>query len=181
MSARVPGRIALGLSLALVMLVAAACSSGSGGATGGISVTDAWVRVTTPDQPAAGYLTITNASADADALTNVSSPAFGSVQLHETVMMSAEPAESADAMGSSEPMASMEPAASDGAMGGMMGMQPVTEIPVPANGSVSLEPGGFHIMLMEPTGTLAVGDSVELTLTFRNADPITVTAAVKGA
>jgi copper(I)-binding protein len=146
-------------ALVAVLLVAVAACGGAGAQPGGIAVTDAWLRVTTPDQPAGGYLTISNGSADADALTGVASPAFGTIQLHETVTMS--PA-----------------AGSSGA--GMMGMQPVSEIPVPGNGTVALEPGGYHMMLMEPTGSLKVGDTVELTLTFRNAGPITVAATVRG-
>jgi len=157
MLARIRDRVRfVTLALPFVMLAVAACSSGSGGTADGLTVTDAWVRVTSADQPAGGYLVIVNASADADALTGVSSPAFGSVQLHETVTMSGEPGSS------------------------MMGMHPVSEIPVPANGSVALEPGGYHLMLMQPTGAIAVGDTVELTLTLRNANPITVSATVKG-
>ncbi len=148
----------LRLLLATGLLVAVAGCGGSGTATGGISVADAWVRVTTPDQPAGGYLTIANGSAVADALTGVSSPAFGMIQLHETVTMDASPDSGA----------------------GMMGMQPVSEVPVPANGSVSLEPGGYHLMLMNPTTSLSVGDTVELTLTFRNAPAVAVTATVRG-
>jgi periplasmic copper chaperone A len=159
MPARLSGRGPLRLAIALVVLLFTACG-GTGGTTGTISVTDPWIRVTTPDQPAAGYLVIANGTPDDDALTAVSSPAFGSVQLHETMVMSAEPGDSG---------------------GGMMGMQPVSEIPVPANGSVSLEPGGYHLMLTEAIGAVAVGDLVELTLTFRNADPVTVSATVKGA
>jgi len=151
----------LRLATMLALLVAlAACGSGSSTATGDITVTGAWVRVTTADQPAGGYFVIANASAEADALTSVSSPAFGSVQMHETVMMTAEPGQSGS---------------------GMMGMQPVSEIAVPADGTVALEPGGYHLMLMQPTGPIAPGDTVELTLTFRNADPIIVSAVVKGA
>lgn len=153
---------ARGLGAILIMtVVLAACGDGAAGtdAGGSITVTDARIRVTSPDQPAGGYLVIANASGDADAMTGVSSPAFASVQLHETVTMTAEPGDSG---------------------GGMMGMQPVTEILVPANGSVALEPGGYHLMLMQPTGTLAVGDTIELTLTFRNASPISVSATVEG-
>jgi copper(I)-binding protein len=171
-------RAALAVATAAVLVAAvSACSSGGGS----LSVSDAWVRMTDPAATAAGYLTITNQSSTADSLTGVSSPAYGSAQLHETVVM--EPSPSA--------MASMEPSPSDAmgsmapspgaSMGDMMGMQPVDEIPVPANGSVELKPGGYHIMLMDPTGTLAIGDTVELTLTFKNAGTITVKATVKGA
>jgi len=148
------------LTLVIALLTFLTACGGGAPASGGIRVTDAWIRITSPDQPAAGYFLISNASSDADALMAVSSPAFDSVQLHETTVMSADPGDPGS---------------------GMMGMQPVSEIPVPASGSVSLEPGGYHLMLMQPTSTISVGDTVELTLTFRGADPITVSAAVKGA
>jgi copper(I)-binding protein len=158
---------------ALVLLstiAVVACSASSG-----IAVNDPWVRMTDPTAPAAAYFVISNTTSQADALVSVSTPAYSDVQLHETVAMEPSPA-------ASMPMGSMNPMASPSGMAGdMLGMQPVSEIPVPANGSVELKPGGYHVMLMEPTGTLAIGDSVDLTLTFRNAGKITVKATVKGA
>ena len=150
-----------------IAAVAAACS-GAGGSKS-ITVTDAWVRITTPDVPAVGYLVITNSSSTADAFMDATSPDFKGIELDQTDM----PAASSDAMGSMAPSASPD-------MGGMMGMEPVDSIPVPANGSVSLQPGGYHLMLMDPTRTLAVGDTVQLHLIFRDAGTITVSASVKG-
>jgi len=151
-------------SVAAILL--AACSP-----AGGISVKDAWVRITDPAAPAAAYLVITNTSSTADSLTAAATAAYGAAELHETVAM--EP--SAAPMGSMDSMASASPG------GDMMGMQPVSEITVPGNGSVELKPGGYHIMLMNPTGTLKIGDTVELTLTFKNAGQLKVTAEVRGA
>ena len=53
--------------------------------------------------------------------------------------------------------------------------------PVPANGTVELKPGGFHIMLMNLTEPLEAGDSVELELTFEKAGTVKVTAPVQAA
>jgi hypothetical protein len=58
---------------------------------------------------------------------------------------------------------------------GMMAMSMVPSIPVPANGSVSLEPGGYHVMLMNLAGPLVAGEEFEITLQFENAGEMTVT------
>jgi copper(I)-binding protein len=62
--------------------------------------------------------------------------------------------------------------------GEMMGMRPVESIPVPAKGSATLEPGGYHVMLMnvEP---LEAGQKVTLTLTFEHAGTVQVEAEVR--
>jgi len=145
-----------------ILLVVAACSSGSGTASASATpasmtpaaptVSDAWVRPPMgPDRPAAGYLTITNPGGEADALLSVSSPIATSVEIHETT-----------------------PDAS-----GMMAMHPVERIEIQAGGSATLEPGGYHLMLMGVTEMPAVGETVELTLTFEKAGDVVVQAEVK--
>ena len=81
----------------------------------------------------------------------MSTPAAGMAQVHETM---------SDASG-------------------MTGMQPVAAVDVPAGGQVKLEPGGYHIMLMDLTKPLAAGDSIQLTLVFQKAGPVVVTAEVR--
>jgi hypothetical protein len=61
----------------------------------------------------------------------------------------------------------------------MMGMRPVARIEVPAGTTVNLEPGGYHLMLLDMAEVPAVGSSVELTLTFEHAGDITVPAVVR--
>jgi periplasmic copper chaperone A len=60
-------------------------------------------------------------------------------------------------------------------------MHPVERIEVPAGGSVSLEPGGYHIMLINLTQELEVGGTIDLTVTFEKAGDIKVTAEVRAA
>jgi copper(I)-binding protein len=50
---------------------------------------------------------------------------------------------------------------------------------IPANGSVELRMGGYHVMLMELNKNLAAGDEVEVTLEFSNGETLTYTAPVK--
>ena len=60
-------------------------------------------------------------------------------------------------------------------------MQPVDEIPVLAGETVALEPGGYHIMLLDLAEPLEVGTSITLTLTFELFGPVDVTAEVRDA
>jgi hypothetical protein len=50
---------------------------------------------------------------------------------------------------------------------------------LPDGGTVALEPGGFHIMLIDLTGELMAGDKVEVTLQFETAPDLVVTAEVR--
>ncbi|MEO5917937.1 MAG: copper chaperone PCu(A)C [Candidatus Limnocylindrales bacterium] len=117
-----------------------------------LGVTDAWVRPPVgPDRPAAGYVTITNPGGTADALVGASSPIAMSVEIHETTMDSS----------------------------GMAGMHPIPRLEVAAGGTVKLEPGGYHMMLMGTGDKLKIGDTVEITLQFEHAGTVVVKAEVR--
>lgn len=63
---------------------------------------------------------------------------------------------------------------------GVMVMQPVPGgIEVPAGGSVVLEPGGYHVMLIGLTKDLTEGMTFDLTLTFEEAGDVTVSVTVE--
>lgn len=49
---------------------------------------------------------------------------------------------------------------------GVMEMKAVEAIEVPPNKTVSLKPGGYHVMLMMLAASIAKGDTVPLKLTF---------------
>jgi len=101
-------------------------------------VTDAYASAVPPGQPiGAVYLTLTNDSAQPRTLVAASSPDAQAVELHSHVHE-----------------------------GGMMRMRRVERIEIPAGGSVSLEPGGLHLMLIGLKGDLKPGDQVWLTLDF---------------
>jgi hypothetical protein len=69
------------------------------------------------------------------------------------------------------------------AMGGGMAegmvMRPVERIELPAGETVALEPGGYHIMLLELVEPLVAGDTFEVTLMFENTPDQTVTVEVR--
>lgn len=62
---------------------------------------------------------------------------------------------------------------------GVMDMHPVTGIDVPATGQVELKPGSFHIMLIGMKKDFAVGDKLNLKLTFANAGVMNVVAEMR--
>lgn len=138
------------LMSAVVAASLAACSSG--GAAAAPTISDAWARPSMGmDKPAAAYMVITNSTGQADALLSVSTPAASSVEIHET---------STDASG-------------------MTGMHPIARLDVPAGGTVKLEPGGFHLMIMGLTKPLEVGGKLELDLIFEHAGKVVVQAEVR--
>ncbi|MEU7064119.1 copper chaperone PCu(A)C [Streptomyces sp. NPDC053429] len=58
-------------------------------------------------------------------------------------------------------------------------MRQVASLDVPANGRLSLERGGSHVMLMGLKSKPKVGDKVKVELKFAKADPITIELDVK--
>lgn len=151
-----PTRLALIVAAAFALL--AGCSGAAASPSAGITVTDAWARTSSAMASAgAAYATITNAGSAADALIGASSPAAATVEVHETVAIG-----SPDASG-----------------GGMMGMQPVARVEIPAGGSLQLKPGSYHVMLIGLVRDLKAGDTIDLTLAFEKAGAITVKVQVR--
>ena len=62
---------------------------------------------------------------------------------------------------------------------GIMKMRAVKKIAIPANGSIKLQPGGFHIMLMGLKKPLPEGDKFDLTLIFKKAGTVLCSVLVK--
>ncbi|MFF1558086.1 copper chaperone PCu(A)C [Streptomyces sp. NPDC058279] len=58
-------------------------------------------------------------------------------------------------------------------------MRQVSSLNVPANGRLSLERGGSHVMFMGLKSKPKVGDKVKVELKFEKADPITIELDVK--
>lgn len=151
-----PTRLVLFVAASLALL--AGCSGSTASPAARITVTEAWARSSSAMASAgAAYATITNAGSAADALIGASSPAAATVEVHETVAM-----RSPDASG-----------------GGVMGMQPVARVEIPAGGSLQLKPGSYHVMLIGLVKDLRAGDTIDLTLEFEKAGAVTVKAQVR--
>lgn len=65
--------------------------------------------------------------------------------------------------------------------GGMMKMQKVESVAIPAGKTTKLEPGGYHVMLMKLAKPLKAGETIAVTLTFEKAGKKEVKATVKEA
>ncbi len=104
-----------------VLLVATATAFGCGEPKPPLEASDVVVTQTMPGvQMSAGYLTLRNNTAVDIAVTRVTSPQFGSVQIHETVVENE-----------------------------IASMRKLDELVVPAGGEAVLERGGKHLMLMK--------------------------------
>ncbi len=172
------GAVVVALALGLAACGSSSSSSSTTEATDGVSVTDVWSRATA-EGATTGVVYLTLESPVDDDLVSASVPesVAAVAQLHETT--SGDSAMS----GSDDTSMEMESEMGDdtaGTMaGGMMGMREVTSIPVPAGETVTLEPGGYHIMLMDLAAPLEDGQTFEVTLTFDTAPVQTVTATVR--
>lgn len=105
-----------------------------------VKIEGAWVRATVAGQKATGaFMAIT---ADQNmTLVGVATPIAGVSQVHEMVMQD-------DIMRMSE------------IKGGL---------PLPAGQTVTLKPGGYHLMFMDLKQAVKAGESVDVTLTLRDA------------
>ena len=61
---------------------------------------------------------------------------------------------------------------------GNMQMRQVNHVSIEANGRISLQPGGYHIMMIGLQHNLVVGESVSYTLVFANGERQTVDAPI---
>lgn len=114
-----------------------------------LRVTGAWVRTPNPAvDVAAAYLTIENNTNAPVALVAVSSKQAGTVEIHETKTVD-----------------------------GMMSMQKVASLAVPAHGSTALAPGGSHLMMIELAQPLLA--PVELTMRFDDGTVLTANAEMR--
>lgn len=139
----------------LTHLVAAQCSIVPAGgntttSTGsGITIVEPLARASIPN--GAVYMTLTNGEESDDVLLKVETDAAQAAELHETQIDEQ----------------------------GIMRMRPVDQLPLPAGESVSLEPGGKHIMLIDLKEGLTAGDTLRLTLTFEKAGTQTIEVPIQ--
>lgn len=128
-------------------LIPGGCPAGQSFSAGGITVTGAYLRATPPAaQSAAAYLVIHNAGSAADTLTGATTGAASDTALHQMSMN-----------------------------GQVMQMSELPGgLPVPAGGSVSLDPMGDHLMLTGLGGPLVAGQCLAMVLHFAKAGDLSI-------
>jgi len=118
---------------------------------GELHIEHLWSREMPPVAPtAAAYFVVHNQGQEADRLLGVQTPVAGKAELHEHVH--------AD---------------------GVMKMQQVQDVVVPAGGEVRFEPMGYHVMLFNVQQQARDGERFPLTLTFEKSGAIEVEVAVQ--
>ena len=170
-------------------LMLAACGSDDTSPSESVSVSDAWARVTAPTATM-GAIYMNLESADGDTLLSASVPSdiAGKTEIHETVDSEAGMGSSmdgGDAMDSGDGTSMDEGSMDEGSMDqgsmdpSMIGMREVDSIELPAGQEVKLEPGGYHIMLLDLKQPIEMGDTIEVTLDFQKAGEINVEAGAE--
>jgi periplasmic copper chaperone A len=115
--------------------------------SGTITVTDA--RVGLPSGPNAALYLTASSGGEADRLLGAETSEAASIEIHETV-------QGGD---------------------GTMGMRPVEGLDLPGSGTLLLQPGGSHLMLVD-VSPLEIGESIDVTLVWEQAGTIDIEAEV---
>lgn len=132
------------------ILMAGALIAGACTPKTGIEITHAWTRSAPQGGNGAVYFTIVNHDAAEDALLGATADFAEVIELHETRMVN-----------------------------DVMEMRMVESIPLPAGERVELAPGGLHAMLINLSRNLEIGETVNITLHFRNHPDIPLTLTVQ--
>lgn len=101
-------------------------------------VREAWIRLIPGGMPMqAGFGRIENRCPNPVTVVSASSPAYGSVELHETRIVD-----------------------------GVSKMRAVPELRIASDGAATLKPGGLHLMMMQPHAQLKEGSKVAVEFTL---------------
>lgn len=105
-----------------------------------VTVKNAWVRATVPQQMATGVFFDIQSNKDARVIS-VQTSAASIAEIHEMKMEK-----------------------------NVMKMRPIEYLELPAGKSVELKPGGYHLMLMDLKAQIKPGDAIPLTLVVEGKD-----------
>ncbi|WP_342726695.1 copper chaperone PCu(A)C [Bradyrhizobium sp. B097] len=139
------------ITLVAVALLALVSSAPSLVEHGRVAVSQAWSRATPKGaKVAGGYLTVENRGTRADRLLSAESPAAGKVEIHSMTMQD-----------------------------GIMTMRPLDDgLAIPPDATVTLAPGGDHIMFVGLTTPFEEGHRIPVSLNFERAGKVEVTFEV---
>jgi copper(I)-binding protein len=138
-------------SVVLALSLVASAAVYAAGSADSVQVVDPYVRAMPPGARATGaFMMLKNAGATDAKLVKAESPAARTVELHTHIDNN-----------------------------GVMEMRPVAAIDIKAKGETALKPGGYHIMMIDPTASLKQGDKVAITLRFADGSSKQIEAPVK--
>lgn len=135
--------------LALLLVLAASTAVAADAIS--FAARDAWVRAAPPGSRAmAGYVELRNDGEQPLRLVGASSASFEAVEFHESYEE-----------------------------GGMMRMRAIGALEIPAGGTLSLQPGGLHLMLLRPIRPVSEGATVIVDLLTEEGDPLPAVFSVR--
>ncbi|TAN09834.1 MAG: copper chaperone PCu(A)C [Burkholderiaceae bacterium] len=117
-----------------------------------LAISACWIRLLPAQIPSAAYFVIKNTGSEAVQIDAAASPAFASVMLHRTTEQN-----------------------------GVSRMSASGDLTIPPGGELAFKPGGYHAMLEQPTGPLAVGQTVTLEFLTANAEHASAACKVEPA
>lgn len=137
----------------LVMATPSKADDTASASVGSLTVKQAWLRATPNGaKVAGGYITIVNAGAAEDRLTGTSLQGTRKGEVHTMTME-----------------------------GGVMHMAPLDAgLPIAPGATLTLKPGGYHLMFLDPAAPLKEGEHVDGTVTFAKAGTVKVSFVVGG-
>lgn len=116
-----------------------------------IEIDNAWLPEAAPvARVMAAYMDIQNHDKQTSYITSITSPQFRKVEIHSMTHKN-----------------------------GMMHMQKQDKLALPAGETVSLQPGGFHMMLFNPEKWYPAGSEITLHITLDNNHTFQIIAPVK--
>ena len=111
-----------------------------------VSFSDAYIPLMPPASKVyAAYMSISNAGEQPRKVVGVSAEGFAMAHIHQSMTTD-----------------------------GIASMHSINELNVAAGKTVSLVPGGIHVMLMNPNAAFVKGDTVLIKFTFANGEVVTV-------
>jgi copper(I)-binding protein len=116
----------------------------------GLVITNAWARPGTVNGNSAVFFKIENPINEADSLSEVTCNSADRAEIHRSIMEE-----------------------------GVMKMEHQESVEIPPNSSIDFEPGSYHVMLVNLTGDLKVGDTITLTLIFDNTGELALEIPVE--
>lgn len=114
------------------------------------AVSDAWIRAVPPAaRMTAGYLSVHNPGAEPLVIVGAESSLFGAIEMHGTVTVD-----------------------------GMARMRQEETVTVPPGESLRFEPGGLHLMLMEPVNGIPSSGAIDISLLLEGGGRLDFSAPV---
>lgn len=104
-------------------------------ADAGLEIIDPWSPEAPPGRMMAGFMELRNDSPEPIILVDAASPQFGHVEIHTMLMED-----------------------------GVMRMRRLDQLPIEPGQTVTLQPGGLHLMFIEPLMQMRLGERIEVEL-----------------